>query len=191
VNWFDVAIIVVVIWFTFSAFQAGFVRETVTIVAALLGVVLAGYFYVDVAQNALSFIDNERLARIVAFGVIFGMTALGGQMIALVLKPTVNLFQLGIFDQLLGGAFGFGKAMVFIEAFMVVFITYPRWGLTETIDQSLFGSVLMKHTPVVVRLLPDEFAASVKHFPANAPASLPGSQYKYQPPGNVPPMLNP
>lgn len=173
-NWLDGAIVVVVIWFTLSAFQAGFIRETVTIVAAVLGVVLAGLFYQDLAEDVLPFIDNEQLARIVAFGLIFAATALAGQMLALVLKPTVQLLQLGIFDQIAGAAFGFAKAMVFIQIFLIVFITYPKWNLDETIDDSVFASLIVENTAVLVRILPDEFEVGVDDFTSGVPASLPG-----------------
>ena len=166
-NWLDGVIIVVVLWFVFSAFQAGFIREMVTVVAAVLGVVLAGFLYEDLADDVLVFIDNEQLARIIAFGVILGATALAGQMLALVLKPTVNLLQLGIFDQLVGAAFGFVKAAVFIEIFLIVFVTYPKWGLDEAIDGSLFGSFVVKDTAVLVRVLPDEFESAVDDFSTN------------------------
>jgi transcriptional regulator with PAS, ATPase and Fis domain len=50
-NWVDVAIVVIVAWFTFSAFSAGVIREVVTIVGVALGVVLAGLFYKDLADD--------------------------------------------------------------------------------------------------------------------------------------------
>lgn len=173
-NWLDAAIILVVLWFTFAAFQAGFIRETVTIAAAIVGVVLAGLFYVDLAEDVLLFIDNEQLARIIAFGIIFAATALAGQMVALVLKPTVQFLQLGVFDQLAGAIFGFAKAMVFVQIFLILFITYPKWGLDEDIDDSVFGSLIIEKTAVLVQVLPDEFEISVDDFSAGVPASLPG-----------------
>ncbi len=193
-NWLDAAILGLVAWFTFSAFQAGFIRETVTVVAAVLGVVLAGMFYMDLADDVLLFIDNEQIARIVAFGVLFAATALAGQMLALVLKPAVDAFQLGVFDQLAGAVFGFAKSMIFVEVFLIVFITYPKWGLGSTIDQSFIGPLLIKNTPLLVKVLPDEFEISVNGFKAGVPASFPdtpGGNYEYQPPGNIPPVLNP
>lgn len=174
VNWLDIAIVVVIIWFVFSAFQVGFIRETVTVIAAVLGILLAGLFYEELAEDVLLFIDNQTLARIVAFGVLFGAVTLAGQMLALVLKPTVNLLQLGIFDQLAGAAFGLVKALVFIQIFLIVFVTYPRWGLDEDIDHSTFGSMMVERTALLVSLLPDEFEAGVDGFAEGVPASLPG-----------------
>ena len=163
-NWLDVAIVVVVAWLTFSAFQAGFIRETITIVAAVLGIVLAGLFYKDLAEEVLVFIDNETLGWIVAFGIIFGSIALAGQILSMVLKPTVNLLQLGMFDQFAGAAFGFVKAMVFVQIFLIVFVTYPKWGLDETIDGSRIGSAIVERIAVVQRVLPDDFEQGVDDF---------------------------
>jgi membrane protein required for colicin V production len=164
VNWLDAAIIVVILWFTYAAFQAGFIREIVTVVAAVLGVVIAGLFYEELADDVLVFIDNTTMANIVSFGVLFGATALAGQMLALVLKPTVSLFQLGIADQLVGAIFGLVKALVFIEVFLIVFVTYPRWGLDDTIDESTFGSQLVERSQAVVAMLPDEFETAIDDF---------------------------
>jgi len=167
VNWLDGAILALVIWLTFAAFKAGFIRETVTVVAAVFGIILAGLFYEDLAEDVLVFIDNETFARIVGFAMVFGAIVLAGQMLAMILKPTVNLLQLGIFDQLAGAAFGFVKAIVFIQIFLILFITYPKWGLDETIDESVFGSLtvrMVERVPVIVQMLPGEFEDEVDQF---------------------------
>ena len=166
-NWLDGAILVVILWFTIAAFHAGFIREIVTVVAVILGLVLAGLLYKELADDVLVFIDNESVARIIAFGIIFAATTLAGQALAMVLKPAVNLLQLGIFDQLAGGVFGFVKATLFIQIFLVVFVTYPEWGLGDTIEGSFFGSFtieMVDAAPVIVRMLPDEFENEVKKF---------------------------
>jgi membrane protein required for colicin V production len=163
-NWLDGVIVAVVLLFTFTAFQAGFIRETVTVVAAILGTVLAGLFYQELAEDALVFIDNETLAHIVGFVVIFGGTLLAGQMLALVLKPTTDTLQLNIFDQLAGAGFGFLKSLVIIQVMLILLVTYPRWDMDRTIDESVFGSLIIEDTAVLVKILPDEFEAQVDDF---------------------------
>lgn len=175
-NWVDGVIIALTLWFTFAAFQAGFIRETVTIVGAVLGVVLAGLFYQELADDVLLFIDNDTVASIVAFGAIFASVALAGQVLAFVLKPTVDLLQLGIFDSLAGAAFGFFKAMVFIQAFLVLFVTYPKWGLEEAIHDSFFGSLILDNMAVLVRILPEEFDLGVDQFEIANPDDLSTAQ---------------
>lgn len=169
-NWLDGAIIALIVWLTYSAFQAGFIRETVTIVAAILGVILAGLFYQDLADEIFVFIENDTLASLVGFVTLFGALVLAGQILALILKPTVNLMQLGIFDQLAGAAFGFVKAIVFIQIFLILFITYPKWGLDDTINESVFGRVavqIVDRAPVIVEMLPEEFGVEFDTFVDN------------------------
>jgi membrane protein required for colicin V production len=167
VNWLDIAIAVIFIWFTFAAFHAGFIRETVTVVACVLGAIAAGILYDDLADEVFVFIDNATAARIVAFTVIFGTIALAGQLMAMVLKPTVSMFQLGIFDQLTGAAFGFAKAFIVVQLFLVLFITYPRWDMPESIDESVFGSLMVDGGAMVLRVLPEEFEGAVDEFNAH------------------------
>ncbi len=132
--------------------------------AAIIGVILAGFFYKDLADDVLLFIDNTQFARLIAFGIIFGATALAGQLTALVLKPTAALFQLGIFDQLAGAGFGFFKALLFLQVFILVFVTYPRWGLDDAIDGSFIGTMMVENITVMQRVLPDEFQIGVDDF---------------------------
>lgn len=165
-NWLDIAIVALVVWFTISAFQAGFIRETIAVLGAIIGVVAAGLYYQEFANNVLTFVDNEPFARILAFGIIFGAIALAGQLMALILKPTIRMLQLGIFDQLAGAAFGFTKAVVFIQIFVILFVTYPRWGLDETIEGSLFGSFMAENSTTLVRVLPEEFEIGLDDFTA-------------------------
>ncbi len=163
-NWLDGVIIAVVLWFTISAFQTGLIRETVTIMAAIIGIVVAGLFYEQLADDVLLFIDNDTAARIVSFGILFVAVVLTGQMLALLLKPTTTMVQLGIFDQLGGAGFGFLKALIFIQAFLIVFVTYPRWGMGDAIQGSFFGSLMVDDAAVLVRVLPEEFEVGVDGF---------------------------
>ena len=50
-NWIDAAIFVSLVWFTYSAFHAGLIREVVTIIGAVFAVALAGLFYLELAED--------------------------------------------------------------------------------------------------------------------------------------------
>jgi hypothetical protein len=58
-NWLDVAIVLVIAWFTFAAFGAGIIREVVTVIAFVVAVLAAGFYYDDLAENVLLFIDDD------------------------------------------------------------------------------------------------------------------------------------
>ncbi len=164
VNWLDAAIIALVIWFTIAAFTAGFIRETVTVLSAVLGVLLAGVFYRDLAQDVSLAMDSENLSNVIAFGAIFGATVLAGQIAASLLKPAVHTLQLGMFDQLAGAAFGMLKGLIFVEVFLIVFVRYDSLGLKDVIHGSFLGTLILEHAPVLTRILPHTFQDYVNRF---------------------------
>jgi len=164
VNWLDGVILALLAWFIFAAFTAGFIREVVTIVSALLGVVLAGLFYEGLADDIGTFIDSERAARIVSFLVIFGAVAVAGQVAAMLLKETASLLMLGTFDHLAGAVFGLAKGVVIIQVLLILFATYPSLGLGDAISESSLSPVFTEDAPILLKVLPAEFDAA-RHLP--------------------------
>lgn len=163
-NWLDGVILAIILWFTFTAFTAGFIRETVTIATAILGVVLAGLFYKDLAEDVLVVIDSQRAAWTVSFLGIFAATFLGGQIIAMLMKETVSLLQLGVFDSLAGALFGLFKGLLLIQMLLILFATYPSLGLKEAMDDSAFAPLFVDKAPILLRVLPTEFDAAEQLF---------------------------
>jgi len=164
VNWLDGVILVLLIWFIFSAFTAGLIREVVTIVSAVLGVVLAGLFYERLADDIGAFVDSDRAARIAAFLVIFGAIVLAGQVAAWLLKETASFLMLGAFDQLGGAVFGFVKGIVIIQVLLILFATYPSLHLDDAISDSSLSPFFLERAPILLQVLPAEFDAA-KHLP--------------------------
>jgi membrane protein required for colicin V production len=160
VNWLDGVILALLVWFIFAAFTAGFIREVVTIVSVVLGVVLAGLFYERLADDLKTFIDSDRAARIAAFLAIFGATALAGHVVAMLLKETASLLMLGTFDQLAGAVFGFAKGVVIIQVLLIVFATYPSLGLGNAIKDSSLSPLFIEKAPILLKVLPAEFDAA-------------------------------
>jgi membrane protein required for colicin V production len=164
VNWLDGVILAVLVWFIFTAFTAGLIREVVTIVSVILGVMLAGLFYERLADDLKTFIDSDRSARVAAFLAIFGAVALAGHVAAMLLKETASLLLLGTFDHLGGAVFGFAKGIVIIQVLLIVFATYPSLGLGDAISESSFSPLFIERAPILLKVLPAEFDAA-KHLP--------------------------
>ena len=160
-NYIDVAVVVLIAWFTFSAFSAGIIREVVTITGVALGVVLAGLFYHDLANDVKLAVDNNNASNIIAFLLIFGACLLAGQLAGMLLKQTASLFMLGTFDHLFGAVFGFLKGMVIVEVALILFVTFPAFGLKDNIRDSLFGPMFLDGIPILLRILPAEFRNAV------------------------------
>src|SRR5581483_3225349 len=132
-NWLDIVIVLIIGWLTFSAFNAGLIREVVTVAAALLGVIIAGLYYDNLAQDVLVFVGSDKAALVVAFLMLFGSVVLMGQLAAIILKQTASLLMLGWADHLAGAAFGFLKGFIIVEALLILFVAYPEFGLDDAI----------------------------------------------------------
>src|SRR3972149_6763868 len=98
-NWLDIAIVLIVGTFTISAFSSGLIREVVTLLSAIVGVVFAGLFYDDLKRDVLVFIHDDQTALFISFLALFGSVYLAGQLIAIMLKRTASLLLLGWVDK--------------------------------------------------------------------------------------------
>jgi len=163
-NWLDAAIVIVIAWFTFAAFRAGIIREVVTVIALVVGVLAAGFYYDDLAENVLLFIDDDTAANVTAFVVLFGSMALGGQLAAILLKHVAGFLALGWLDHLAGAAFGLLKGLILVEVFLILFTTFPYLGLDATIRGSAIAPLFLDGGPALLKLLPGEFNSAVEAF---------------------------
>jgi membrane protein required for colicin V production len=163
-TWIDAAIAIIFLYFIITAFNAGFIRETIGMAAAVLGAVLAGLFYRDVADTLLASIDNETTSSVAGFLIIFIGISVAGQVLAMLVHPAVTVLQLGILDQLLGAVFGAVKGFIIIEVLLVLFVTYPRYDLDKKINDSEFAARLVDVSAPVVKILPDIFHKKVDAF---------------------------
>jgi len=166
-NWLDMAIVLIVLWFAVNAYRAGIVREVVTVLALVGGVVVAGLYYDDLARDVLAFVGDERTAKAVSFLLLFGSVILLGQVVAFLLRGLVSLLLLGWADHLLGAALGLFKGFLLVDVLLVLFVTYPQLGLDDAVRHSLLGPRFLDAAHLAVRLLPAEFDRAVQAFPAH------------------------
>ena len=164
-NWLDIAIVLIVAFFVTTAFSAGLIRELVTLVSVVAGVVVAGLFHDDLARDVLVFIDNKDTASIVAFLVLLGAIYLAGQLIAIMLKQVAAVLLLGWADRLGGALFGLLKGLVVVEVLLIAFVTFDV-GLDDAIEGSGLASVFLDAASVLLIILPDDFERAVDAFPA-------------------------
>ncbi|MFQ6019137.1 MAG: CvpA family protein [Dehalococcoidia bacterium] len=163
-NWLDILIVVILAWFTFAAFNAGLVREVITLAATVLGIVVAGLYFDELAEDVLVFIDDENAAKAVSFLILLGSLFLMGQLLAFLAKRLVSLLMLGWADRLAGAGFGFLKGLLVVEILLILFVTFPQLDLDDTIADSAIAPLFLDSIPFLLGILPAEFEDAVDKF---------------------------
>jgi membrane protein required for colicin V production len=163
-NWLDIVILFIIVFFVASAYSAGLIRELVTLVSVVVGVIVAGMFYDDLARDVLVFIDDGSTARAIGFLILLGAAYLAGQLIAIMLKHVAALLLLGWADRMGGALFGVLKGLIVVEAVLILLVTYPQFGLDDAIDGSALASVGLHAAAALLFILPDEFERAVDAF---------------------------
>ncbi len=163
-NWLDFLIIAVVVSFVITAYSAGLIREVITFLALIVGVIVAGLLYQDFEKEVLVFIGDDDAALAVSFLVLLGSVVLMGQIIAYMLKKGVSLIQLGWVDHVGGAFFGFLKGLILVEVLLLVFAAYPGLGLDNAVHGSVLAPLFIDDVDFVLTLLPSDFDDRVSAF---------------------------
>jgi membrane protein required for colicin V production len=163
-NWLDVAIILVTVGFVVSAYSAGLIREGVSLVAAMVGIVVGGLLYDDLATDILVFMDDEEAAQAVAFLILVGSVYLFGQIVALMLSKTASVLMLGWTDHAGGAFLGLLKGLIVVQVLLIVFAAYPSLNLNGAVADSSLGPYFIDDVDFLLWVLPENFDARVERF---------------------------
>lgn len=159
-NWLDIVILVVIGLATFFGFFIGLIGSALALAGIILGVILAGRYYLPFSQH-LGFISDEKIAGIVAFAIILVGVMLIALTLAMVLRWAFSIIKLGWIDRIGGAALGLALGALVCGAVLAAWVNFVGAGDTST--GSVLASILLEHFPVVLGLLPAEFD-SVRSF---------------------------
>lgn len=164
VNWLDILLVAVIGLTTWRGYSNGFIRELVSIAAVILAIPIAGLLYDDMYPKVEPIVENEDLAAVISFVSIMAGVIIGGQVVAHLLKRTAEALNLGFFDAVAGGAFGFAKSAIICQVLLIVLVRYPEPDLRDTIEGSRVAEALLDAAPAVLAFLPDTFEAGLDLF---------------------------
>ena len=153
-NWLDITILVVVLLLVFIGWRTGVIRAVSTIGGVIIGVYLAGQYYVDAASVLGNVITSENGATFAAFGLIFVGCMLAASVMGGMLRKALNLILLGWADGLVGAMLGLIIGLTLVSGLTLAVCTYPIAGLGKTVEESTIAKSL---TPLVSELLPEQF----------------------------------
>jgi len=153
-NWLDIIILIGLVLAAFSGFRTGLIKAVLTFVGLVVGVILAGNFYLPLSER-LGFISNPAIAKVVAFAIILVLVLIVAAIIAAVLKWTAEAVLLGWLNRLGGAVFGLVFGAIIISAILAAWLKF--FGPVPAIVDSGLAAFLLNIFPVILKLLPAEF----------------------------------
>ncbi|MGH2634377.1 MAG: CvpA family protein [Tepidiformaceae bacterium] len=163
-NWLTILLVAVIAFVTWRAYANGFIRELVSLSAAILAIPMAGIFYPHLYKKLSPIITNHTAAYLISFLAILAGVIIAGQVAAHLLKRTVAMLNLGAVDKLAGGAFGFIKIVIICQVILVALVRFPSPDLQSSIDSSAAASKLLDTAPAVLAFLPKTFDTAISAF---------------------------
>lgn len=119
-SYFDIIILIPLLWAGYRGFTKGVIIEVVSILAFVLGIWGAIHFS-DYIGDYVHDNINKKYEPVISFSIIFVAIVVGVFILGKLLEKVVNLAQLKLANKVAGAAFGVGK-IVLILSFLVIII---------------------------------------------------------------------
>ena len=115
-NYFDIALIIPIIYGMVQGFSRGIVKEVTSLVSLLIGVYIAINFSFYLDSYLLDFLkDSKDLIPIISFTIVFAATLIFIKVIGYLLEKITNALALGIISKFLGAIFGTIKIIILFK----------------------------------------------------------------------------
>ena len=161
-SWLDLVIVVVLAVGAFFGLRMGIIKAVLSLAGVIVGVVLAGQYYVALADVLPFFSETSNVAKVVAFAIILIGVMVIAVVLARLLKWAASVMMLGWVNHLGGAALGLVLGAIFCGALLAIWV---KWmGAGDTITASMIAPVLLDKFPGVLALLPEEFDAIRSFF---------------------------
>jgi membrane protein required for colicin V production len=159
-NWLDIVVLIVIALFSLAGLKNGIIRTALSLLGMIAGIMLAGNYYGSLAP-VLTFISNGDIANIAAFIIILMAVVVVSGITAGLLTYFVKAILLGWLNSLLGGVFGFCMGVLATSALLTIWVKFR--GPDPAVTDSTYAAALLGYFPVILSLLPEEFA-SIRDF---------------------------
>ena len=123
-NWFDIALVLIILWSALTGLRAGFARVVIGFVAAIVGLVAGFWFYRMVAERLIAWVKTPTVANIFGFLIVFVGVLILGSLIGSLFSRFFRWAGLSWFNHMLGGVAGFFRGALIIAALADVFVAF-------------------------------------------------------------------
>ena len=178
-NWFDLTLVLVVLWSAVSGMRSGLARVVIGFIAGIVGLIAAFWCYRQLADELMPWIKTPAVASVTAFVIIFIGVLILGSLLSTLLSRMFQWMGISWLDRLLGGVAGFLRGTLVIAALTDVIVAYSPSPTPAFLEQSRVlpyaGEIASMLATVAPRQLKDAFDEQLENLrrywkqPANQP----------------------
>ena len=126
-NLLDLFILIPVVWGCIRGFSKGFILELTTLIGMILGVVLAFYFWQDLADLLGQYFSfGPSALKLISYFLIFIAVLFLAWVIGKIITKVADLVLLGWLNKLLGAVLGLLKGVIVAALLLMVIVFFDR-----------------------------------------------------------------
>jgi membrane protein required for colicin V production len=123
-NWFDIVLILIMLWSAVTGLRAGFARVVVGFIATIFGLLAGFWFYRLMAAKLMPWVKTVTVADILGFLIIFVTVLILGSLVSAVLSRLFNWIGLSSFNHFLGCVAGVFRGTLIVAALVDVLVAF-------------------------------------------------------------------
>lgn len=154
-NLLDILALIVVSLSTVAALLRGLSHEVLSLFSVVLALMLAVFFYGNVAEIYVQLGATAPLSDFLSFLSIFLSIMIAGSLIVLVLDRALRTLHLKWLDRLLGGIFGLVRGWLVAAVVFLALATFPIQN--DLLRESRLAGFFLTSVRTVLRMAPGDF----------------------------------
>lgn len=155
-NWFDLLLAAILGASLINGLLRGFFSLSIGLIATVLGVLLASWFYGFPAAFFMPYVKYPTFANLAGFLSILLAVQLVGFLAVKLLVHLSKSVGLGWLDRSLGAAFGALRGVLIAIVFVMVFTAFPLTPASTAVQDSRLAPYVMTAAEILVYLTPHE-----------------------------------
>ena len=155
-SWLDFIFGILICVSVVGGFTKGFIRIGIGFIAALVGIVLASWFYGTAAGWLLPYVTSPGVANILGFLTVLAIVLTFGSLVSLLLVRIFKLVGLSWLDRLLGGIFGAVRGLLISVALLMILLAFAPARTHDAVVDSYFAPYVMESAHLLSAVTPFE-----------------------------------
>ena len=154
-NLLDAILIVVIAFSSVYGLFKGLVKEVISLLAVIIGLIGASRFYEGASPILEDLGLGEQVAKILSFFILFIVIFISLILIGKLLHKLIHAILLGWLNRLGGIGFGFIRGII-ISGIIIMILTIILSGKAPILSESKLTPYIMSISKVLLSLVPDD-----------------------------------